>query len=119
MTGEHEKAPVEAFRAMRDASTANGFDDRTWGDITAMGWSGMLIPESLGGSEMDYATFGIILEETGRTLVASPLFASGLVGASALLLGGSNDHQQAWLPGIASGEQIVTLAADQRTSTLS
>lgn len=62
---------------------------------------------------MDCRTFGVVLEETGRTLTTSPLLASGLVGASALILGGSEDQKKAWLPGIAAGTAIVTLAVDE------
>ena len=78
-----------------------------------MGWTGILIPEGLGGSGMDYATFGVVLEETGRQLVASPLLASGLVGASALLLAGNEAQKQQWLPGIAAGSSIISLAVDE------
>lgn len=108
-----DEAPVQKFRQMRDAGTARGFDDATWAAMAAMGWSGILIPEALGGSGLDYATFGVVLEETGRQLVASPLFASGLVGASALLLGGNDSQQQQWLPDIAAGKTILTLAVDE------
>ncbi|MEM8768606.1 MAG: acyl-CoA dehydrogenase family protein, partial [Pseudomonadota bacterium] len=78
-----------------------------------MGWTGILIPEAFGGSDMDFATFGVVLEETGRQLVASPLLASGLVGASALLLAGSDAQKQRWLPAIAAGSAVVTLAVDE------
>ena len=108
-----DKVPVEAFRKMRDGAPPAGYDPATWNDMVAMGWSGILIPEALGGSGLDYATFGIVLEETGRTLVASPLFASALAGASALLLGGNEAQKQRWLPAIASGEAIVTMAVDE------
>ncbi len=107
------EAPVARFRAMRDGGTEHGFDKATWAGIAELGWAGILIPEELGGSAMGYLTFGIVLEETGRQLVASPLLASGLVGASALLLGGTPEQKQSWLPRIAEGSAIVTLAVDE------
>ena len=106
-----DESPVTSFRQLRDSGTATGYDDATWAEIAAMGWTGILIPEALGGSGMDYATFGVVLEETGRQLVASPLLASGLVGASALLLGGNDAQKQQWLPQIAAGSAIVELRA--------
>lgn len=108
-----DEAPVSKFRQMRDSGAANGYDNATWQEMAAMGWTGILIPEALGGSGMDCATFGVVLEETGRQLVASPLLASGLIGASALLLGGSDAQKQQWLPAIAAGTSIVTLAVDE------
>lgn len=108
-----DEASVQEFRQMRDSGSPRGFDDGIWAEIAAMGWTGILVPEALGGSGMDCATFGVVLEETGRQLVASPLFASGLVGASALLLAGDDAQKQHWLPGIAAGSTILTLAVDE------
>ena len=108
-----DESPVAKFRQLRDGGTPGGFEPATWTEIAAMGWTGILIPEEMGGSGMDYATFGVVLEETGRQLVASPLFASALVGASALLLGGNESQKQNWLPGIAAGSRILTLAVDE------
>ena len=108
-----DESPVQKFRQMRDSGTPKHFDEATWSEISTMGWAGILVPEELGGSGLDYATFGVVLEETGRQLVASPLFASGLVGASALMLGGSDAPQKSWLPDSAAGQRILTLAVDE------
>lgn len=108
-----DEAPVAKFREMRDAGNEYGFDKATWEGMAELGWAGILIPEEFGGSELGYLTFGVVLEETGRQLTASPLFASGLVGATALLVGGTDAQKQTWLPKIAEGEAIVTLAVDE------
>ncbi|MEM9174362.1 MAG: acyl-CoA dehydrogenase family protein [Myxococcota bacterium] len=108
-----EEAPVSKFREMRDAKTEAGFDRKTWQSITEMGWAGILVPEEHGGVAMGHLTAGIVLEELGRQLTASPLFASGIVGASALALAGNEAQQATWLPSIADGTSIVTLAVDE------
>jgi alkylation response protein AidB-like acyl-CoA dehydrogenase len=72
-----------------------------------------VIPEAFGGADMGFLTFGVVLEELGRQLTASPLLASGLVGATALVLGGTDSQKQAWLPKIAEGTAIVTLVHSQ------
>jgi len=82
-----DESPVSAFRAMRDNGTELGFAQETWNAICELGWSGILVPEEYGGSGMDYRTFGVVLEQTGRGLTASPLLASGVLGASAIMLG--------------------------------
>lgn len=110
-TGE---APVQTFRALRDSGDLDRFAPDTWRAMTDMGWTGMLIPEGYGGSDLGCLTFGLVLQETGRQLTASPLLMSGLVGASALLLGGNDQQKQAWLPAIVDGSAIVTLAVDER-----
>lgn len=108
-----EKAPVQQFRAMRDSGVAGRFNQTTWADIAALGWAGMIVPEEYGGSGLGYMTFGLVLEEMGKHLVASPLLASSLIGASAIILGGSDAQKQRHLPAIAKGEAIATLAVDE------
>ncbi len=107
-----EQAPVAKFRELRDSKNELAFDQKTWASMVEMGWTGIIVPEAYGGSELGYLTFGLILEETGRHLTASPLFASALVGATSVILGGSDDMKQAVLPGIVSGEQTVTMALE-------
>jgi len=108
-----DEAPVARFREMRDSGTEDGFDKATWAAIGELGWAGILVPEAYGGVDMGMLTFGVVLEELGRQLTASPLVASGLVGATAFLQGGSEAQKQAWLPRIADGSVIVTLAVDE------
>ncbi|MFT4614198.1 MAG: alkylation response protein AidB-like acyl-CoA dehydrogenase [Bacteroidia bacterium] len=107
------KAPVSSFRALRDSDSGNGHAPQTWQAMVDMGWSGILISEQHGGSDLGYRTFGLILEQLGSQLTASPLFASSLVGASALLLGGSPAQCEAVLPQIVDGSAILTLAVDE------
>ena len=108
-----ERSPVRKFREMRDSKVEQAFLPETWNAMIEMGWPGIIIPEQYGGSNLGYLTFGVVLEEAGRNLVASPLFASALAGASAILLGGSDAQKSRLLPGIAQGSQIVTLAVDE------
>ena len=110
-----ERSPVSAFRKMRDSGNADGFDRKVWAEMAEMGWAGILIPEQYGGTGLGYLTLGLVLEETGRTLTASPLVSTALTAASALLLGGSEHQKQAWLPKIAEGKAIGALAVDEGT----
>ncbi len=107
-----EQAPVSAFRKVRDSNVEARYEPQTWQSMVEMGWTGILVPEAFGGSDLGYLTFGVVLEELGRQLTASPLLASGLVGTSALLLGGNDAQQQAFLPALVDGSQILTLAVD-------
>jgi alkylation response protein AidB-like acyl-CoA dehydrogenase len=107
-----EQAPVARLRKQRDAKQ-NGRDPELWRDIAAMGWAGIIIPEEFGGAGLGYVGLGVVLEQGGRTLAASPLHSSALAGASALLLAGTDAQKQEWLPKIASGEVIAALAVDE------
>ncbi|HRK64369.1 MAG TPA: acyl-CoA dehydrogenase family protein, partial [Terricaulis sp.] len=72
-----EQAPVTRFRKQRDAKK-NGRDPELWAEMAAMGWAGVIVPEEFGGAGLGYVGLGVVLEETGRTLVASPLHSSAL-----------------------------------------
>jgi alkylation response protein AidB-like acyl-CoA dehydrogenase len=108
-----EKSPVTAFRKMRDSGAELGYDAAAWNEMAEMGWAGVIIPEEYGGSNFGYLSLGLILEELGRTLTASPLLASGLAAASALILGGSDAQKSEWLPKIAEGTAVGALAIDE------
>jgi alkylation response protein AidB-like acyl-CoA dehydrogenase len=108
-----EQSPVSQFRAMRDSAVDVAFTADNWDAMVKMGWTGILVPEQYGGSDLGYLTFGVILEEMGRQLVAAPLYASALVGASAVLLGGSEEQKQQILPKVVDGSEILSLAVDE------
>ena len=108
-----EKSPVTAFRKMRDSGVEIGYDAKAWNEMAEMGWAGVIIPEEYGGSAFGYLSIGLILEELGRNLTASPLIASGVGAASALVLGGSDAQKSEWLPKIADGSVVGALAVDE------
>uniref|UniRef100_B0T0C9 Acyl-CoA dehydrogenase domain protein n=1 Tax=Caulobacter sp. (strain K31) TaxID=366602 RepID=B0T0C9_CAUSK len=108
-----DSAPVAALRKLRDSGSKQGFDPATWSEMGAMGWAGVIVPEDFDGSAFGYLGLGLILEETGCNLVASPLLSTALVSASALVLGGSDAQKATWLPKIAAGEVVATLAVDE------
>jgi len=108
----NEQSPVSAFRRMRDAAPAEGYDAAAWGEMAQMGWAGIIVPEAHGGSEFGWLSLGLVLEELGRNLAASPLGVSA-AAASAIILGGSDDQKGQWLARLASGEIVATLAIDE------
>lgn len=107
------KAPVSALRALRDKGERAGFDPAMYRDMADMGWAGIVVPESYGGSEFGFLGLGLVIEETGRTLTASPLLSTGLVASSAILLAGSDAQKEEWLPKLAGGETVASFAIDE------
>jgi len=106
-------APVSALRALRDTRDPLGYSRELWAKMAELGWAGIVIPEEFGGLGFGFAGLGAVLEETGRTLAASPLFATCVLGASAVLLGGSQAQKQSVLPRIAAGELCLALALEE------
>jgi alkylation response protein AidB-like acyl-CoA dehydrogenase len=107
------RSPVASFRSLHDRREGGKSDPALWGEICGMGWPGALVPEEFGGSGIGFLAMGAILEETARTLTASPLTASAVGGVSALLIAGSPEQKVLYLPELASGRRIAVLAADE------
>ena len=106
-------APVAQLRALRDADDPDAFDRDTWKAMVELGWAGIPWPEAYGGLEFGYKGLGVVTTETGRTLTASPLFATVWVGGSAINLGGSEAQKSELLPALASGELLLALALEE------
>ncbi len=112
MSFASETLPVSHLRALRDAG-ANGVDPAAREKLAELGFFGVLVPEAHGGSDFGMVGMGQILEALGRTLAATPLLQTGVIGASALALGGTQAQQAEWLPKIAAGEALTALALDE------
>lgn len=108
-----ERAPVTALRAVRSTHVETGFDPQLYAEMVEMGWTGIIVPEAYGGFDFGYASIGIVAEELGRSLTASPLLSSAVTAASALILGGDEAQKSEFLPQIVSGELISTLAIEE------
>jgi alkylation response protein AidB-like acyl-CoA dehydrogenase len=108
-----ENAPVAQLRRLRDSRDAAGYSAPLWSAFAEQGYTGMLVPEEHGGLGLGMVEAGVLMEQMGRTLCASPFLASAVVAATALRHGGSAAQRQQWLPGLASGESIATLAVDE------
>jgi acyl-CoA dehydrogenase len=81
--------------------------------MAGMGWAGIAIPEEFGGLGYGYTGLGLILEQAGRNLSASPLQGTVLVGATLIAQLGSPEQKEQLLPAIASGDQLVSLALQE------
>ena len=108
-----ENAPIAQLRKLRDEESADGFDRDTWSKMVELGWAGIPFPEEHGGLAFGYKGLGVVTEETGRTLAASPLYATVWVGGTILNLGGSAAQKSALLGKVAAGELLLALALEE------
>ena len=102
-----QNAPLEHVRTL--AETPRALDPALWGRMAELGWVGLTMPEAHGGMGLDLLTLIVLLEETGRTLFPSPI-VSTVVAARAIARAGSEAQKARWLPGLAAGTTIGTLA---------
>ena len=100
-----DRSQSDFVRAM--ATDERGYTDEFWREIGELGWLGLVVPESHGGSGMDMSDMAVLLAEWGAALAPGPLVESAVVSASAIDHFGSDAQKQEWLPGIAIGETVV------------
>jgi acyl-CoA dehydrogenase len=102
-----EQCPLDEVR--RIAATPPGYSPEQWKQLAELGWLGLALPTEHGGSGLHFEDLVVLLEETGRTLYPSPLLSSTL---AALLIAeaGSADQQQRWLPALADGSCVASVA---------
>ena len=109
-----EQAPVTNLRKLRDEEDENGYDKEVWQQIVELGFAGILIPEEQGGTGFGPMGLGIVMKEAGRTLAATPLYATAVLGAGLILKAGSEQQKADYLPKIAGGELLMALALEER-----
>ena len=104
-----DRAPITTVRALMD--TTDGLDPAVWRQAgEQLGLQGIAIPEEYGGAGFSFAEQAIVLEELGAALYGGPYLASAVLAATALLASADESAKKAYLPGLASGELIGTVA---------
>ena len=102
-----ENATLEDVRKWVEGE--GGFSRDVWSKVAELGWVGLTIPEEYGGAGLDLVTLVVLLEETGRTLFPSPLIST-VIAARAIELAGDEAQKARWLPELARGARVGTLA---------
>ncbi|MGB5366183.1 MAG: acyl-CoA dehydrogenase family protein [Polyangiales bacterium] len=108
-----ERAPAARIRAFRDSADKVGFSRQLWNEMAELGWLGLQIPERYEGMGLGFFDLSVVLEQSGRELMPEPFVSTLLLGTQALLLGGSDEHKKALLPGVAAGETLITVGYEE------
>ena len=104
-----DKSPSTEVRRLME--TTEGYDPAVWSQMAnQLGLQALTIPEEYGGAGFGYVELVVVLEEMGRSLLCAPYFSTVALAANALLASGDESAKAEYLPGIASGETIATLA---------
>jgi acyl-CoA dehydrogenase len=104
-----DKCPLEAVRTVLDDHTLS-HDSALWSGIVDLGWTAVSIPEQYGGVGLGYLELCVIAEELGRSLAPTPYASSVYLATEALLQFGSDAQKESYLPRLAAGEIVGTLA---------
>jgi acyl-CoA dehydrogenase len=90
-----------------------GFSREIWNEMAELGWLGLQIPEEYDGLGLGFFDLCVVLEQSGRELMPEPFLSTLLLGAQALLLGGTEAQKEALLPDIAAGDTLVTVGHEE------
>jgi len=103
-----EHASLRVCRAVLESDQP--YSRELWKSAAALGWLGTAIPAEHGGAGMGYLELAVLAEEVGRVLAPIPFSTSVYLATEALILAGSPEQQRKYLPRLAAGEAVGTLA---------
>jgi len=104
-----EKSPESEVRRLM--ATDDGYDPDVWRQMAReLGLQGLGIPERFGGQGFGPVELYVVFEEMGAALLCAPYFSTVALAANAIMNVGSDEDQASYLPGIAGGDTIATLA---------
>ena len=103
-----KECPKAMVREM--AEDEKGYSSQLWHKMAELGWLGLVFPTSYGGGDGSFSDLVVLLEEMGRALLPSPFFATVVLGGLYILQAGSEKQKEEFLPKVASGDTLLTLA---------
>ena len=105
-----DKTSPEA-EVRRLMATECGYDADVWHRMAEeLGLVGLAIPEAYGGAGAGFAELGVVAQEMGRALFCGPFLGTAVLAVAALVESADDAARRQWLPAIAAGELIATLA---------
>jgi alkylation response protein AidB-like acyl-CoA dehydrogenase len=104
-----DKSPTTEVRRLM--ATPEGYNPEVWRQLSEeLALPGIHIPEQYGGAGFGMVELCIVMEELGRSLLCAPYFSSAVLAANAILNAGTEQQKSTFLPDIAAGKRLATLA---------
>ncbi|MDT7599922.1 MAG: hypothetical protein QOK26_1999, partial [Pseudonocardiales bacterium] len=111
-----DRGPESEVRRLME--TEDGYDPAVWRLMAnQLGLQGLIVPERYGGAGSGCVELQIACEEMGRALLCAPFLSSAVLATSALLFAGDDGAAQRYLPGLADGSMIGTLAVTEESGS--
>jgi alkylation response protein AidB-like acyl-CoA dehydrogenase len=109
-----EQAPITKVRDVMESP--DGFDPEIWTAMAGLGWPGLIVGDEYDGTGLGWVDLAVLLEETGRGLLPSPLVSTSLA-VTAIAKFGTAEQKSRYLPALADGSEIGTLAILEESDT--
>ena len=107
----------ESIKKAREVMEGDhSYDETLWKSVIEMGWTATTIPEEFDGLGLGYLELCVIAEELGRSLAPTPFSSSIYLATEAILNHGTKEQKQNYLPKLAAGEIVGTLAHTETTA---
>jgi 3-oxocholest-4-en-26-oyl-CoA dehydrogenase beta subunit len=103
-----KECPTDLVREMEEND--KGYPPSLWNKMAELGWLGLIFPEKYGGSEGTFLELTLLLEAMGRYMAPVPFLPTVILGGLSVLDAGTEEQKMEFLPRIAAGELILTLA---------
>jgi alkylation response protein AidB-like acyl-CoA dehydrogenase len=103
-----KRSPTSAVRVLE--AQGRGFDPNLWREIARLGWTGLEVSPALGGAGAGFVEVVLLAEEMGRVLLPSPFVPTVAMASWLIQTVGDAAQRRRWLPGIATGEIVATVA---------
>ncbi|HEY32053.1 MAG TPA: acyl-CoA/acyl-ACP dehydrogenase [Dehalococcoidia bacterium] len=110
------EAPKTFVRQMMDDEV--GHSPELWQKMAELGWQGLVFPEEYGGAAMNFRDLTILCEEMGRAVMPGPFYSTVILVGLPILDFGTDEQKAEFLPKIANGEIVCTLAALEESGDL-
>ncbi|HKC50019.1 MAG TPA: acyl-CoA dehydrogenase family protein [Myxococcota bacterium] len=101
------ECPANRVRAIFDGDV--GHDGELWKGLVELGLGAIAVPDEFGGAGLELLDQALVAEVLGAAAVPGPFLGHSLAGL-AVLWGGSDAQKKTWLPKLASGELLGTVA---------
>lgn len=103
-----KECPTDLVREMEEDEM--GYPSNLWHKMAELGWLGLIYPTEYGGTEGSFLDLFFLFEEMGRYLAPVPFLPTVILGGCSILSTGSETQKQMFLPKIATGDLVVTMA---------
>jgi alkylation response protein AidB-like acyl-CoA dehydrogenase len=105
------ECPKTFVREMMEDEAGHSPD--LWKKMAEVGWLGLILPEEYGGSAMNFRDLAVLCEEMGRAMMPGPFLSTLLMAGLPILNAGTDEQKSKFLPMIANGEAVFTLAVTE------
>jgi alkylation response protein AidB-like acyl-CoA dehydrogenase len=110
-----DKFPKAVVKELEESE--RGYSPELWKEMAGLGWMGLALPEKYGGSGMNFLDLALLFEEMGRACLPGPYFSTVVLGGLTIADIGSEEQKQQYLPKLASGEMLFTLALTEPSAS--